>query len=697
MELQNTPMTVQLGQGARIQLANAIIETENAGATIQFGSVDFPAITARTASILANGRNTEGLARRLNSTEAPTRRVHLPAPRPTTEQPRRKVSVFERLSQSEAPTAKRVVSGGRISMMAANTITLPTWLSAPGRYDAEASSSGGRLTRRQRRKKNAELRAQQQFLVHPSNLSAQEVESSVPTWNKFSDLKWVKRNSPTGELKQSFWDQHHEVPVPQKKREPETLSARVYRVLKTVKEKGLQKRRYQRPVMIEARRTPPRERLSFPALERNKRRQRASHGEHRGMTPEPRVQGSAAERSRWKGKQIWGPKPRRDEEENEERVMNLGVTSDMAFRRSVPNSQEHQKHTHDDIHSDGRHLGESSRGSRRLATPPKEESNFDCSPRVEEVSISNQEPEIQWRRRSEIRVLEEGENIAGREENIEEEKVDLNEKGGYIDEEDYMEDEEDYLNEGGGKINEEGVSDTLNMKVVYMVRHVEPDYDDGEDDGDWQPLPREGRNRQRDIGSIIGEREHSPREQEGEEVEENPFDEENTTLADMRRQMRRQMRAKDREISQLNEKVIEMMAQMTRNVAVGPAPTPLVDPPNLQMPQISGIRGNPGNGQGAQNTTRQPTPQNIASTSEPVTAAELEGIITERIKAIIAIDQAEKFVGKGRPYPAEYDQVPYPKGYSVPKFHIFNGTNNPGQHLVIFRLIESGLLQPFKP
>ncbi|KAL0920793.1 hypothetical protein M5K25_009962 [Dendrobium thyrsiflorum] len=623
MELQNTPMTVQLGQGARIQLANAIIETGNTGATIQFGTVDLPAITARIAGVAPHTANSEKPARRPRPTEAPIRRVHLPAPRPTTEQPRRKVSVFERLSQSEAPTAKRVVSGGRISMMAANTTTLPTGLSAPGRYDAEASSSGGRLTRRQRRKKNAELRAQQQFLVHPSNLSAQEVEANVPTRNKFSDLKWVKRNSPTGELKQSFWDQRHEVPVPQKKREPETLSARVYRVLKTVKEKGLQKRSYQRPVMIEARRAPPRERRYTP------------RGEHRGVTPERLVQGSAAERSRWKGKQIWRPKPRRDEEENKARVMNLGVTSDMASRRSAPNSQEHQrrvqKKTHDDIHYDGRHLGESSRGSRRPTTPPKEESNFDRSPRVEEISLPNQEPEIQWRRRSEIRVLEVGENIAEREENMEEEKVDLNEEGGYIDDEDYMEDEQNYLNEGGGTINEEGVSDTLNMEVIYMVRHVEADYDDDEDDGDWQPLPREGRNRQRDIGSIIGEGEHSPREQEGEEVEENPFDVENTTLADMRRQMRRQMRAKDREISQLNEKVTEMMAQMTammqmmqRNVAVGPTPTPPVDPPNLQMPQISGIQGIPGNGQGAQNITRQPTPQNIASTSEPVTAAHMK-------------------------------------------------------------------------
>ncbi|KAL0915620.1 hypothetical protein M5K25_016051 [Dendrobium thyrsiflorum] len=122
--------------------------------------------------------------------------------------------------------------------------------------------------------------------------------------------------------------------------------------------------------------------------------------------------GSDAERSRQKGKQIWRPKPHRDdEEENEERMKNMGVTSDVASRRSAPNSRDRrrwvQKKTRDDARYDGRHPGESSRGSRLSPTPPKEEVNFDRSPRVEEILLPNQEPEIQWRRRSEIRLLEE--------------------------------------------------------------------------------------------------------------------------------------------------------------------------------------------------------------------------------------------------------------------------------------------------
>ncbi|KAL0910181.1 hypothetical protein M5K25_021131 [Dendrobium thyrsiflorum] len=55
--------------------------------------------------------------------------------------------------------------------------------------------------------------------------------------------------------------------------------------------------------------------------------------------------------------------------------------------------------------------------------------------------------------------------------------------------------------------------------------------------------------RQHEAGSTAGGGDRSPGEQEAEEVEENPFDDENITLANIRRQMRRQMRAKDREIS----------------------------------------------------------------------------------------------------------------------------------------------------
>ncbi|KAL0907941.1 hypothetical protein M5K25_022398 [Dendrobium thyrsiflorum] len=296
MDLQNTAFTVQLGRGANIQLANAVINTGSSGATIQFGSVDFPAVVARTAATSAYVTDSERPARRPHSAETSARRAHLSAPRvTTTEDPRGRISVFERLSQSEAPIIKRSMIGERISVVVANNTTLSTGSPASGKNNVETSSSGGRLTRRQRRKRNAELRAQQQFSTHPSNVPAQELEATIPTRNGFSNLKWVKRNNSTGELKKSFWEQRREVPTPPKKKEPESLSARVYRVLKTVKERGLTKRKIQRPLTVEVRRTPPREKIPFARVERTERRNNPL-GEHRGVTPELRIWGSTTEK-----------------------------------------------------------------------------------------------------------------------------------------------------------------------------------------------------------------------------------------------------------------------------------------------------------------------------------------------------------------------------------------------------------------
>ncbi|KAL0924292.1 hypothetical protein M5K25_005106 [Dendrobium thyrsiflorum] len=571
MDKQDTPITVHLGRGARIQLANTVINTGSTGATIQFGSVDFSAITARTT----------------------VPRAHLPAPQITARDiPQGRISVFERLSQPETLTAKRVVDGRKVSVVTADTTALPRETVTSGIYDAEASSSGGKLNRRQRRKRNAELRAQQLSMpVHPSNIPAQELEATIPTQNGFSNLKWVKRNSSTGELKKSFWEQRREVPTPPKKKEPESLSARVYRVLRTVKEKGLTKKRFQRPLTADVRRTPPRERLSFARVERRERRNNPL-GEHRGVTPELHIRGSTTERSRWKGKQVWRPRPRRDDE-RKEREIDLGVTSGAASRRSASTNKQRQKwvqkKTHDDTCPDSRHLGKFSKGSRRSLTPPKKEVNFDRSPRVEEILIPNQEPEIHWRRRSEVQVQE-----------------------------------EEYDDE-----------DTMDVELVYMVSHI--DDNDSDDEEDRRSQTREqARRRRRGARSVTSQSVRSS-EEEGEEVEENPFAEETLTLAQMRRQMRRQMKEKDKEISHLNEKMTEMMTQMTtmmemmqKATSVGPTPAQPINhaasiapakPPDPHVPQASGIKGTPEGGNEAVDNTRQRTLQNVASASEP-----LEGV-----------------------------------------------------------------------
>ncbi|KAL0928603.1 hypothetical protein M5K25_000505 [Dendrobium thyrsiflorum] len=170
--------------------------------------------------VSVHGMNSEELARRPYFAESTARRAHLSAPRTTaSDDPQGRIYVFEILSQPRTLTAKRVIGLRNVSVVTANTTALPRETVTSGKYDAEASSSGGKLNRRQRRKKNAELRAQQLLVPgHPSNLPAQELETNIPTQNKFANLKWVKRNSLTCELKQSFWERRPESPTPSDKR-----------------------------------------------------------------------------------------------------------------------------------------------------------------------------------------------------------------------------------------------------------------------------------------------------------------------------------------------------------------------------------------------------------------------------------------------------------------------------------------------
>ncbi|NAU72133.1 hypothetical protein EE085_29450, partial [Klebsiella pneumoniae] len=84
MNLQNVPFVMQLGQNASIRLANAVISTGNDGATIQFGSVNFDAFTAKEANAQKSTSATRGHtvnARNIN----------------VVRETQKKVSVFERL------------------------------------------------------------------------------------------------------------------------------------------------------------------------------------------------------------------------------------------------------------------------------------------------------------------------------------------------------------------------------------------------------------------------------------------------------------------------------------------------------------------------------------------------------------------------------------------------------------------------
>lgn len=383
------------------------------------------------------------------------------------------------------------------------------------------------------------------------------------------------------------------------------------------------KRKYGRPVVTGAN-TNPTKRLSSIRIANQPRH--VPLGEHRGVTPGQSVQESAAERSRRKGKQIWRPRPH----ENGDFLEKIkGVTSGVHSRRSAANKIHQEwvlkkKDQVDERHG-GRHLGESSKGSHRQFTPSEEETNLNQNPLIEELFVPHFEPDVHWKRRSEIRVQEEADND----------------------------------------------EDTMEVEVVDMV-----------DQANDQPGTRFYQSRRRTNQSTTQQEERVSSSSEDEPTEE-PGDEEEPVLVDTaalareQKQMQRLIKAKDKEISQLSAKMNEIMVQMNammgilqKNIAVGMVPVPLANnqasssvtshPPVNPIPQASGVQGASEGIVEFIPIVPQPTSQHGPNDDEHVTTAQLESLINEKIKAFM---QAEKLVGKGRPYPAEYDQVPYPKGY----------------------------------
>ncbi|KAL0909817.1 hypothetical protein M5K25_020715 [Dendrobium thyrsiflorum] len=614
MELQNTPFTVQLGRGASIQLANAVINTGDSEATIRFGSLEFPVATAMATAVPIHGMTVQGHSARPNSAETYARCTYSvqqqQAARTATTKvvQQNRTSVFERLSQPELSTVKKTDVKQKTLPILSSVITLPTEPFVPGRHDHEASSYGGKLSRRQKRKLNAKLRAQQPLPVHPSTLPALEPEANVPTQNKFANLKWVKRNSSTGKLKQSFWEQQQQTTAPQKKKY-ETLSARVHRVLKVAKENGLMKKKYQRPFINKTARISQRE---LPAVRVTQEKLKSTpRGEHWSKKPELRIQESADKRSRWKGKETW--RPRLPERRLLEKNVRIGVTSGIASQRSASKKNRQQWVPKEKVPMtnayNSRHLGESSKESYCQPTSSyQKEINVDRTPPIEEVSVPHPEPEIYWKRRSEIRVQE----------NNEEE-------------------------------------DTMEVEVVYMVGHSD------------EPHQTRGYKRRNELGPTSSKTTTSQEDQiqyEQLEEEEVPSDDGQNddqeeevlaeTLAQAQRRLKFQMKEKDKEISELNSKMTEMMTQMTammqlmqKNIITNPAPVQPADhqssiPINLPtnpVPQVSGIRTTREGENEADQLVHLQTNQNVASASEPVMTPQLESIINEKIKAVIASEQ----------------------------------------------------------
>nr|CAD1838499.1 unnamed protein product [Ananas comosus var. bracteatus] len=67
-----------------------------------------------------------------------------------------------------------------------------------------------------------------------------------------------------------------------------------------------------------------------------------------------------------------------------------------------------------------------------------------------------------------------------------------------------------------------------------------------------------------------------------------------------------------------------------------------------------------------------------------MTKKQIQELISSQVKQTID-ETATKRKSRGHPYPIEYDRIPFPDGYIVPKFKTFYGIGNPNQHLAHFK------------
>ncbi|KAL0919158.1 hypothetical protein M5K25_011232 [Dendrobium thyrsiflorum] len=223
-------MTVKLGEGAKVQFPEAILNTGYVGATIQFGTIsEVMQFQQFLSENTVSAPTVEGAAKK-------------PAVEAVNEKAPKRASMFTRLSiaSAPAPAVQKKISDPKLKPAIVNS-TGQNIISeeVPAEYVTEIADASSKLSRKARRKANARLRANgwmPNTLQEPSS----QLEANVPTNNGFEPLKWVTRNDDKGKLKKSFWETSCQQPLPSKKEK--SASSKIYKILKAVKERNLQRR-----------------------------------------------------------------------------------------------------------------------------------------------------------------------------------------------------------------------------------------------------------------------------------------------------------------------------------------------------------------------------------------------------------------------------------------------------------------------
>ncbi|KAL0929206.1 hypothetical protein M5K25_001150 [Dendrobium thyrsiflorum] len=262
-------MTINHGEGSRVQFPQTVIDTGRAGATLQFGTVSdvfefLPGKTAVTREMMTENdvAPRPSVFSRLSVAPAANLLAKQKAfkPRPkqiTIDSTIRNVNKSDvycmkpnigafNISTKVPPLAKRKAPEPKLKSVIIDTANLKRnkaeapdkTIFVPGRHDAEASTSGVKLSRKARRKANARLRARGWTNIpNPSQEPLPQPEANIPICNGFEPLRWVKRNNARGELKKSFWETSYQPQQPPERKE--SAASCLHKLLKAVKNRKL--------------------------------------------------------------------------------------------------------------------------------------------------------------------------------------------------------------------------------------------------------------------------------------------------------------------------------------------------------------------------------------------------------------------------------------------------------------------------
>lgn len=150
---------------------------------------------------------------------------------------------------------------------------------------------------------------------------------------------------------------------------------------------------------------------------------------------------------------------------------------------------------------------------------------------------------------------------------------------------------------------------------------------------------------------------------------------------DMVLQLQRKLELRDQELARLKKQADESLTMFN------------------MMKQFFANQGSASGEEGTRQQRETTGPQHT-TTPQTLTKREVKELISNQLQAVGAGSGLPPFKKTGRPYPSAFDVLPYPQGYTVPKFKTFTGEGpkmaSPDQHLAHFRATLNSCIRLFR-